>query len=116
MARQVTNDRGDMERVRYMYVGQVFKSYRDLCRFLDADILGGNSKTYQLEYFAKYFRWQRDKHRWIIQEIYEQPLDIPFFKKEEDYEWSSITVITSEREKAIRILKQHGIHVLSDNM
>ena len=116
MANTLVSNRGNMDKVRYMYVGQVFKSYRDLCRFLDADILAGGSKNYQLEYFAKYFRWERDKHRYIIQQVYEQPLDIPFFKKEEDYEWSSITVVTSEREKAIRILKQHGIHILSDNM
>ena len=114
MARQVTNDRGDMERVRYMYVGQVFKSYRDLCRFLDADILGGSSKTYQLEYFAKHFKWQRDKNRYIITQIFEEKQDLPFFKTEQDYEYSSLTVIASQRDRAIAILKANDINVKSD--
>ena len=114
MAKAVTVNRGDMSRVRYMYVGQVFKSYRDLCRFLDADILAGGSKNYQLEYFAKHFKWQRDKNRYIITQIFEQPLDIPFFKKEEDYEYASLTVIASQRDRAIAILKANGIKIKSD--
>ncbi len=114
MARQVTNDRGDMERVRFMYVGQVFKSYRDLCRFLDADILGGSSKTYQLQEWGRYFKWQRDKHRYVITQIFEEKQDLPFFKTEQDYEYSSITVTSSECSRAIAILRANGINVKSD--
>ena len=114
MANTLVSNRGNMDKVRYMYVGQVFKSYRDLCRFLDADILAGGSKNYQLEYFAKHFRWERDKNRYIITQIFEQPLDIPFFKKEEDYEYASLTVIASQRDRAIAILKANGIKIKSD--
>ena len=104
MANTMKYNRGNMDKVRYMYVGQVFKSYRDLCRFLDADILSGSSKNYQLEEWATYFRWERDKFRYII----------PFFKKESDYVWKSITVTETEWDKAIKILKDNGIKVLSD--
>lgn len=114
MANTLVSNRGNMDKVRYMYVGQVFKSYRDLCRFLDADILAGGSKNYQLEYFAKHFKWQRDKNRYIITQIFEQPLDIPFFKKEQDYEYASLTVIASQRDRAIAILKANGIKIKSD--
>ena len=114
MANVKKYDRGNMDKVRYMYVGQVFKSYRDLCRFLDADIMTGRSKEYHLEELGRYFRWQRDKHRYIIQQIYSEPLDIPFFKKETDYIWKSITVTESVWERAIRLLKDNGIKVLSD--
>ena len=114
MANTMKYNRGNMDKVRYMYVGQVFKSYRDLCRFLDADILSGSSKNYQLEEWATYFRWERDKFRYIIQQIYSEPLDIPFFKKETDYVWKSITVTETEWERAIRLLKDNGIKVLSD--
>lgn len=114
MANTMKYNRGNMEKVRYMYVGQVFKSYRDLCRFLDADIMTGRSKEYHLEELGRYFRWERDKFRYIITQIYEQPLDIPFFKKETDYVWKSITVTETEWDKAIKILKDNGIKVLSD--
>ena len=114
MANTMKYNRGNMDRVRYMYVGQVFKSYRDLCRFLDADIMTGRSKEYHLEELGRYFRWERDKFRYIIQQIYSEPLDIPFFKKETDYTWKSITVTESDWERAIRLLKDNGIKVLSD--
>jgi hypothetical protein len=114
MARQVTNNRGNMDKVRFMYVGQVFKSYRDLCRFLDANILGGSSKTYQLEEWGRYFKWQRDKHRYVITQIFEEKQDLPFFKTEQDYEYASITVIDSQRDRAIAILRANGIDVKSD--
>ena len=114
MANTMKYNRGNMEKVRYMYVGQVFKSYRDLCRFLDADIMTGRSKEYNLEELGRYFRWERDKFRYIIQQIYSEPLDIPFFKKETDYTWKSITVTESDWERAIRLLKDNGIKVLSD--
>lgn len=114
MANTMKYNRGNMEKVRYMYVGQVFKSYRDLCRFLDADIMTGRSKEYHLEELGRYFRWERDKFRYIIQQIYSEPLDIPFFKKETDYTWKSITVTESDWERAIRLLKDNGIKVLSD--
>ena len=114
MANTMKYNRGNMEKVRYMYVGQVFKSYRDLCRFLDADIMTGRSKEYHLEELGRYFRWERDKFRYIIQQIYSEPLDIPFFKKETDYIWKSITITESDYERAIRLLKDNGIKVLSD--
>lgn len=114
MTRQQKYNRGDLTRVRFMYVGQVFKSYRDLCRFLEADILGGDSKNYQLEEWGRYFRWQRDKHRYVIQQIYSEPQKLPFFKKESDYTWKSITITETEYDKAIKILKDNGIKVLSD--
>ena len=114
MANTMKYNRGNMEKVRYMYVGQVFKSYRDLCRFLDADIMTGRSKEYHLEELGRYFRWERDKFRYIIQQVYVEPLDIPFFKKETDYTWKSITVTESDWERAIRLLKDNGIKVLSD--
>ena len=114
MANTLVSNRGNMDKVRYMYVGQVFKSYRDLCRFLDADILAGGSKNYQLEYFAKYFRWERDKNRYIITQIFVDKQDIPFFKTEQDYEYASLTVIASQRDRAIAILKANGIDVKSD--
>ena len=114
MANTMKYNRGNMEKVRYMYVGQVFKSYRDLCRFLDADIMTGRSKEYHLEELGRYFRWERDKFRYIIQQVYVEPLDIPFFKKETDYIWKSITITESDYERAIRLLKDNGIKVLSD--
>lgn len=114
MANTLVSNRGNMDKVRYMYVGQVFKSYRDVCRFLDADILAGGSKNYQLEEWGKYFRWERDKHRYIITQIFTDKQDLTFFKTEQDYEYASLTVIASQRDRAIAILKANGIDVKSD--
>lgn len=55
--------------------GQVIKSYRAMCNLLDEPIKnGGDSKQAQLKEWARYFKWHNEKYKFIIDEIYDEPL------------------------------------------
>lgn len=65
------------ERVsKHLYVGQEFKSYRAVCEALGDKIKnGGTSKEAQLKEWGRYFNHTKDGNKWIITEIYDQPLN-----------------------------------------
>lgn len=54
--------------------GQVFKNYKDLCNYLKQPIATGKSKQYQLERFENYFEFHREGHKYIIDNVYSEPL------------------------------------------
>lgn len=55
-------------------VGLIVKSYRAMCKLLDEQIVDGNSKQAQLKEWARYFKWKNEKYKFIIEEIYAEPL------------------------------------------
>ena len=56
-------------------VGQTYKSYRQLCDTLGAKVEAGNSKKAQLREWECYFLYRKQGNKFIIDEIYEIPLD-----------------------------------------
>jgi hypothetical protein len=108
MARQQTVNRGNMKFVKEMFVGQSFKSYRDLCRWLGADILGGDSKNYQLKEWGRYFRWEQVKHSYVIKEVFSEPRELPWFETEEDHNWVAFMCKESDKNEIVKLLKENG--------
>lgn len=54
--------------------GQVFKSYRDLCRYLGCEPKkNSKGKTYHLKDLARYFTWENKGNKFIITEVYPEP-------------------------------------------
>ncbi len=53
-------------------VGDVFKNYKELCKALDVKIKSGNSKTYQMIDFERYFSWIKEGNKFTITEVYEE--------------------------------------------
>lgn len=54
--------------------GQVIKSYRAMCELLDEKATDGNSKKAQLKEWKRYFNWENKGYKFIITEIYDEPL------------------------------------------
>jgi hypothetical protein len=54
--------------------GQIFKSYRDLCRFIGCEPKkNSKGKTYHLKDLARYFAWENEGNKFIITEVYPEP-------------------------------------------
>lgn len=54
--------------------GQTIKNYRELCHILAEDVKTGNAKKSQEKEFKRYFTWEKQGQKYIIQEIYDKPL------------------------------------------
>lgn len=54
--------------------GQVFETYPELCRALGCEPVKGNSKPKLLKEFERYFNYEKDGKRFIITEIYPEPI------------------------------------------
>lgn len=54
--------------------GIVVKNYKEMCEILDEDICGGDSKKAQLKEWARYFAWEKKGQKFIILDIYDEPL------------------------------------------
>lgn len=54
-------------------VGDVYKSYRQLCEVLNADEMGGNQKKSQLKEWECHFSYVKQGNKFIITEIFETP-------------------------------------------
>jgi len=52
---------------------QVIKNYKELCGILEEPVKNGKAKKIQLEEFSGFFRFERDKNKYIIIEIYDEP-------------------------------------------
>lgn len=63
------------EKVKQLKVGQEFKSYRAVCEILGEKQKGGTSKNAQLKEWSRYFNHRKDGNKWVITEIYGNPLD-----------------------------------------
>lgn len=55
-------------------LGMVVKNYREMCRILNEQICGGDSKKAQLKEWARYFLWEKKGQKFIILDIYDEPL------------------------------------------
>ena len=58
-----------LEKVKELTVGQVFKNYSALCKYLDVTAKRGNNKALQIEEFNKYFTFERIGDEIVITSI-----------------------------------------------
>lgn len=63
----------DRIKIENIKVGDVFKSYRQLCEALEEDIKSGRAKVNQLERWKRYFSFSNDNYKYIIDDIYNEP-------------------------------------------
>lgn len=54
--------------------GMVVKNYKEMCRILEEEICEGNSKKAQLKEWSRYFVWEKKGQKFIILDIYDEPL------------------------------------------
>lgn len=52
----------------------VVKNYKEMCKLLEEKEKGGDSKKSQLNRWERYFHWIKDGQKFIIKEIYDEPL------------------------------------------
>ncbi|RMC95190.1 hypothetical protein D9O40_16760 [Clostridium autoethanogenum] len=60
--------------IKSIKIGQEIKNYKELCNTLEIEIKSGASKRSQLKDLARYFKYHKDKNKFIIDEIYDKPL------------------------------------------
>lgn len=62
--------------VKRLSKGMVIKNYPELCRILCqvSYKTGSNSQKAQLKEFARYFKWEKHGQKYIVLEIYDEPL------------------------------------------
>lgn len=72
----LTNDKGDIQGIDISRLesGMVAKNYKELCEILDEEICEGNSKKAQLKEWSRYFAWEKKGQKFIILDIYDEPL------------------------------------------
>lgn len=54
-------------------VGQVYKSYRQVCEVLGENVKNGNSKSAQIKEWERHFSYSKDGNKFVIEEIYDVP-------------------------------------------
>ena len=54
--------------------GQVIKNYKELCKILDIKVGAGNTKLAQLKELERYCKYKKDGNKFVIEEIYNNPL------------------------------------------
>lgn len=59
-----------------LYIGQVFKNYNELCKFLNIEIKTGKSKQLQEQHFRCYFDYEKlsNSNEIIILDVYSEPI------------------------------------------
>ena len=60
--------------IEKLEVGKVYKNYKELCEVLGESIKGGDAKKSQIKNWERYFMYEKDKYKFIITEIYKEPL------------------------------------------
>lgn len=55
-------------------LGMVVRNYKEMCKILGQEICDGNSKKAQLKEWARYFLWEKKGQKFIILDIYDEPL------------------------------------------
>lgn len=70
------NDKEDIQGidVSRLESGMVVKNYKEMCEMLDEEITNGNSKKAQLKEWSRYFAWEKKGQKFIILDIYDEPL------------------------------------------
>lgn len=56
-------------------VGKVYKNYKAMCEALGVKVEAGNSKKSQIKEWERFFYYSKQGNKFIIEEIYEEPLD-----------------------------------------
>jgi len=59
----------------YILTSNSIKNYKELCVILDEKMAVGGSKKYQLKEFERYFKYHKSGNKFIIDEIYDNPLE-----------------------------------------
>lgn len=59
---------------RYIYVGQIIKSYKECCKLIDEEVKGGKSKQLQLKNWSRYFKYHKNGNKFVIDKVYTTPL------------------------------------------
>ena len=62
-------------RVVNLGVGQIIRNYKELCNELEIEVKTGKSRQYQLLDLERYIRYSKSGHKFIIEEVYKQPLE-----------------------------------------
>jgi hypothetical protein len=57
-----------------IFTGQTFKNYKEICAALDEKVSAGNTKKAQLKEWERYFKYEKNGHKFIITHIYNIPL------------------------------------------
>lgn len=57
-----------------LHIGDVIKNYKLLCEIVEEECKAGQSKVCQLNNFERYFTWERKGQKYIITNIYDEPL------------------------------------------
>jgi len=60
---------------RNLSIGMAAKNYSTMCKLLNQEEKSGKSKKYQIEDWRRYFDFKKNGHKFIILEIYDQPLE-----------------------------------------
>lgn len=60
--------------VNNLRVGQIVKNYKVLCEILGQEIKAGKGRQLQLKEFERYFEYHKDGQKFIIDCIYDEPL------------------------------------------
>lgn len=60
--------------IKSIKVGQVIKNYKEFCLLMEEKVSAGDTKKKQLKEWARYFRWHKEGQKFIIDEIYKDPL------------------------------------------
>ncbi len=55
-------------------LGMVVKNYKEMCKILIEEVCEGNSKKAQLKEWARYFLWEKKGQKFIILDIYDEPI------------------------------------------
>jgi len=58
-----------------IHVGDVIKNYKVMCKLLNEPIVTSNSKKAQITNWKRYFNFTKDKTKFIITEVYDEPLN-----------------------------------------
>jgi hypothetical protein len=62
--------------IENLEVGMEIKNYKILCEILEQPILnGGNAKKSQMKEFERYFEYQKVGNKFVITDIYDEPLE-----------------------------------------
>lgn len=63
----------NIDKIKELYVGQEFKNYKVLCKYLGEDIKTGSSKKSQVKEWNRYFSFIKEGQKIIITKIYDTP-------------------------------------------
>ena len=64
-----------------LYVGLIVKNYKLMCHLLQQEQkISGQGKNYQFDQWKQYFNWEKQGNKFIITEIYEEPILKPDIK------------------------------------